>query len=155
MLSHSQGAVLTHSTSRKITTAAVSKAASIDSSRLRRWENKPPRVCGAGATDCGARRCFTSRFATTTTSAITSGTKIPKLRNQNEKNGMERSPFCCVQPRCHCKMDPACILAVVSHTKITAGTTAAATSLKSGDLEEGRVKNRTKSTILKAIKVWT
>jgi len=55
----------------------------------------------------------------------------------------------------HWRIDPACSLSVVSQTKIMAGRTAAATSLRSGDLEAGRVENRTRSTRLKTKKVWT
>src|SRR5207253_10757419 len=116
-----------------------------------------PEECwpGGGAEDGRARRSFDSCRATIQIKAIASGRKTPKLKNQNQKNGILSSPTFWVQPKCHWRIDPARILSVVSQMKITAGRTAAATSLRSDDLAAGRLKNRTRSTILKAIKVWT
>src|SRR2546423_13867652 len=107
-----------------------------------------------GAEDCRARRSFNSCRATIPIRASASGRKTPKLKNQNRKNGILKSPLFWVQPRCQSRIDPACILSEGSQTKITAGRTGAATSVKSGDLEGGRLKNRTEKKMLKAIKVW-
>src|ERR1700730_2824274 len=137
-LSHPHGAVLTKNAKTKIAVAAERKTISSDS--------LPPHRIPVSQTRWMHKPIITK----------TSGIKMPKFENQNEKNGPAKSSSLCTQPGCHSRTDPARKWSVINQTKKVAGRKALARSVTTRlRVCASPVINKEAKTMLRARNVCT